>query len=394
MDVTPLAFPLLAGDWVARARALRPLIEAHAGHGDTARELDPVVVEALHAGGFFRMLIPRALNGAELDLPTYVQVIVALAEADASVAWCVGQGTGCSFTAAYLPPEAGWEVFGVDPRAVLAWGAGPAGKALRAPGGWRVTAEWSYASGSRHANWMGGLVPLAEADGSPILETDGSPAVRSFIFPKGATRIVDDWQVMGLRGTGSDSYVIVDRFVPDSHCFLRTVPPDRDGTLYRLPLGLIYPMAFAGVALGISRAMLDSFIELASGKTPRGGRRMRDNAAIQSIIGQNEARWRAAHAFLMQTVRDLWAELDAGGALTDAHQLTLRLCTTHAIQEATAVVEQTYHEAGATAIRTENPFERRFRDMHAVSQQVQGRRANFELVGQALLGLPVNALFI
>ena len=139
---------------------------------------------------------------------------------------------------------------------------------------------------------------------------------------------------------------------------------------------------------------MDAFIDIAGGKTPRGGRRMRDSAAIQSILGHNEVRLRSARNFLFGTVGDTWAELEAGGAFTETHALNVRMATTFAIQEALAVVEVAYHEAGATAIHTANPFERRFRDIHAVSQQVQARRANFELVGQVLLGLPTGPLFL
>ncbi len=381
-------------DWVARARALRPLIESAAPHSDTARELAPAVVEALHDAGLFRLLIPRAQNGAQLDLAAFVQAVEAIGQADGSAAWCMAQGSGCSFAAAYLAPEAAWQVFGSDPRAVLAWGAGVSGRAVRAPGGWRVTAGWSYASGSRHSNWLGGLVPMVEAGGTPMTEPDGSPKVRSFLFPKSQAKVVDDWQTIGLRGTGSDSYSVTDVFVPDALQFWRFVPSGHPGTLYRLPLGTIYPMGFAGVALGLARSTLDAFIEMARGKTPRGGTRMRDNAAIQSLIGHAETRLRSARTFLLQSLRDIWAELEAGGSYTDSIALSIRMTTTFAIQEAIAVVDMAYHEAGATAVQMSEPFERRFRDIHAVGQQVQSRRANFELAGQALLGVPTGPLFL
>ncbi len=381
-------------DPVARARALRPLLEASAAYCDNGRELAPAVVEAIHAAGLFRLLIPRELGGAQTDLATFVQVIEALGEADGSTAWCVGQNAGCSLTSAYLPHDAGMAVFGADPRAVVGWGAGVNGRAVQVPGGWRVSGGWSYASGSRHCNWLGGLTPLHSAEGAPLSEPDGSPLVRSVIFPKSAARITDDWQTMGLRGTGSDSYAVEDVFVPVAHCFLRFVPPSRPGTLYRFTPGHVYPIAFAGVALGIARAVLDEFLALASGKTPRGGRKMRDNAAIQSIIGHNEVRLRAARSFLLQSIREIWADLEAGAPFSDSHALSIRMCTTFAIQESMAVVDVAFHEAGATAIHSGNPFERRFRDLHAVSQQVQSRRANFELVGMALLGVPTGPLFL
>jgi alkylation response protein AidB-like acyl-CoA dehydrogenase len=379
-------------DWVGRAHALRPMLEAAAPRIDALRELPPDVLDALHDAGMFRLLVPKDLGGAELDLPTYVRVVEALAQADGSVAWCVGQGSGCSVTAAYLPQPAAWEMFGRDRRAVIAWGAGVNGQAVPVAGGFRVTGKWSFASGSRHANWLGGMCPIMDADGTRHAEPDGSAKVRTFVFPKAQCRVIDDWHVIGLRGTGSDSYAIADQFVPTEHQFLRTEPAPHPGALYRMPLIAMYPPSFAAVALGLARSVLDSFTAMARTKTPRGASPMLGNAAIQSLLGHSEARVRSARAFLHAALGAAVTHLNGGGGLAGEHDVSLRMCTTFAIQEAAAVVDTLYHEAGATAILAANPFERRFRDMHAVAQQVQGRRANFELVGQRLLGLPTGPL--
>jgi alkylation response protein AidB-like acyl-CoA dehydrogenase len=381
-------------DWLARARALRPLLEAAGPRGDAGRELAADVVEALHAEGLFRLLVPRDLGGAELDVPGFVRVVEAVAEGDGSAAWCVGQNAVSNMTSAYLPPAEAELVFGRDPRAVVAWGAGPSGQAVEVAGGFRVTGSWSFASGSRHANWLGGLCPIVAADGSHRLELDGGPLIRTFVFPKASCRIVDDWHVIGLRGTGSDSYAITDVFVPEAHHYLRTVPAPRAGALYRLPLIAVYPAAFAGVALGLARAMLDGFVAMAREKSPRGLPPMRDNAAVRSLLGHAATRLGSARANLLHALAEIVASLAAGAPFRGAHEVTLRGCTTFAIQEAVAVADVLYHEAGATAIMQGNPFERRFRDIHAVAQQIQGRRANFELVGQRLLGIETGPLFI
>jgi alkylation response protein AidB-like acyl-CoA dehydrogenase len=380
-------------DWVARAHGLRPLLEAAAPRMDTGRELPADVVDALHAEKLFRLLIPRDLGGGELDIPTFVRVIEAIAEADGSTAWCLGQNGVCAITAAYLPRPAAEHMFGRDPRAVLAWGAGPSGQAVACEGGFRVTGRWSFASGSRHANWLGGLCPIVAADGTPAREADGRARIRCFVFPKAQTQVTDDWQVIGLRGTGSDSYAITDVFVPEAFHFLRTVPAPHPGALYRMPLIAVYPAAFAGVALGIARVVLAAFIEMARGKTPRGVSPMRDNAAVQSLLGHAAARLASARTNLLHTLAEIVAALADGAPFPGAQELALRMCATFAILEATAVVDVLYHEAGASAILQANPFERRFRDIHAVAQQVQARRANFELVGQRLLGVDTAPMF-
>lgn len=381
-------------DWPARARALCPLIAGAAPRIEAERELPAEVLDALHEAGLFRLLIPRELGGAEADPMCFVEVIEAIATADASTAWCLGQGLGCAMSAAYLTRAAAERVFG-NARAVLAWGAGVNGAARRAPGGWRMTGRWMFASGSRHATWLGGQCPLQEADGTPVADADGTPLIRTFLFPRDAAMISDTWHVIGLRGTGSDTYAVSDLLVPDALCFARDRPAPHPGTLYRLPLTHIYAPGFAGVALGIARAALDAFVALAQDKRPRGiAASLRESTAIQSALGKMEMRLRAARALLFATLEEVWRDLCAGGKLTVDHEAAIRGASTFATHEASAVVDFAYHEAGASAIFERNPFERRFRDIHAVKQQIQARRANFEPVGRYLLGLPTGPLFV
>ncbi len=372
------------------ARTLLALLRAAAPRIEAARALPQDVLAALHAQGMFRLTLPRALGGPEADAVTLMRVVETLAMADASTAWCVGQAAGCAMSAAYLPPDAARAVFG-DSRAVLAWGAGASGVAVPVAGGWRVGGRWMFASGARHATWLGGLCMLAATDGTV---PPGAP-VRTFLFPREHATLTDTWHVIGLRGTGSDSYAVQDVLVPAEYCFDRTQPAAYPGTLYRIPLTHVYPLVFGALASGIAGAMLEDFTALAADKTPRGlSRTLRDNAAVQGVLGHMTARHRAARGFLLQAAAEIWADLQAGAALSPAHALSIRMASTFAIHEALAVVDAIYHEAGASAIFDGNPFERRLRDMHAVAQHVQGRRANYELVGQHLMGLTSGELFV
>ena len=148
-------------------------LAAAADEIERQRELPEAVVAVLVERGFFRLLLPRSLGGAELLPATFVPVIEEIAKADASTAWCLNQASGCSMTAAYLEPAAAREIFG-GPRGILAWGPGP-GKARVVDGGYRVTATFSFASGSHNATWLGCHVPVVEADGTPRRNPDGSP---------------------------------------------------------------------------------------------------------------------------------------------------------------------------------------------------------------------------
>jgi alkylation response protein AidB-like acyl-CoA dehydrogenase len=380
-----------------RARRIAPIIAASSNQIERDRALPKELLDALHGAALFRTLLPRAFRGEEVPLHDFVQMQIVIAAADASTAWCVGQASGCSMAAAYLKPEIAYEIWGADPRAVLAWGMGPQSRAVVVDGGYMVTGKWNFASGSRHCTWLGGHCKVVERDGSLRGDAEGNPIERTMLFKREVPKITDNWRVMGLRGTGSDTYEVKDLFVPDDYTVQRDLPTNRQtaGTLYHFTSTHAYAAGFAGVALGICRGTLDAFITLASDKTPAASTRpMRDSHVIQSLVARSEARWRSARSLLLETLRDCWRRAEAGLEMTNDERVSIRLASTFAIQTSREVVETIYQEAGSTAIFEDNPFERRFRDMHAVSQQVQGRSAHFEAVGQHLLGQTPHARFL
>jgi alkylation response protein AidB-like acyl-CoA dehydrogenase len=191
------------------------MVEAAASRIETARELTPEVVLALHEAGLFRALLPRSLAGYEVSPVVFVKAIEELAKADASTAWCVAQMAAASTISASLDHAVAREIFSADPRSLMAVGPPSAsGRAVAAPDGYKVTGTWQFASGSRHANWIAAHCPIFEADGTPRLEPGGLPVQRTLIFPKGSVTMSDVWHVMGLKGTGSDTYAVTDLFVP------------------------------------------------------------------------------------------------------------------------------------------------------------------------------------
>jgi alkylation response protein AidB-like acyl-CoA dehydrogenase len=379
-------------DYLDRVRELAPELAAAADEIERRRELPEPVVDAFAERGLFRMLLPRSLGGGELLPADFVPVIEEIAKADASTAWCLNQASGCAMTAAYLEPEAAREIFG-GPHGILAWGPGP-GTARIVKGGYRVTANWSFASGSHNATWLGCHVPVVEADGAPRLNPDGSPIIRTMLFPKSKARMTDIWHVIGLKGTGSDRFSVEDLFVPQQHSATRDDDTRREqGLLYRFSSLQLYAAGFAGVAMGIARSALDAFVALARDKVPfRSAGTLRDNHLIQSQVAQAEARLSAARAFLLRSLEEITAEVACIGHITLDQRMVIRLASTFAIHQSLQVVDAAYHAAGSTAIFEENPFERRFRDIHTVSQQLQGRQEHFETVGQFLLGLEPDGL--
>ncbi|MFQ3454223.1 acyl-CoA dehydrogenase family protein [Bradyrhizobium sp. UFLA01-814] len=372
-------------DLVERARALAPLITSEADEIERTRRLTPSVTAALVENGLYRALLPKRLGGAEATLDAFMQMQEEIAKADASTAWCLGQCSVCAMTAAYLEPDVAHEIFNTAP-GILAWGA-IAHEVRAEPGGYRASARWDFASGSRQASWLGAHVRIVEADGSPRRKADGSPEIRTILFPMSSATMYDVWDVIGLKGTGTDSYSVDNLFIPEKFAALRDDPAAcrEPGPLYKLSTNMVFSMGFAATSLGVARAMLDAASELARGKTPQGLKAMRDNNAVQGQIGRTEASLRAARAYLYATAHDVWSDLVRGDPITEAHRVAIRIASTWTIHQSASVVDIAYHMAGATAVFAKNPFERRFRDMHAIAQQIQARDTQYEDAGKAIL---------
>ncbi|MGH7023894.1 MAG: acyl-CoA dehydrogenase family protein [Caulobacteraceae bacterium] len=387
----------LAEGYLARARELVPRIAASAGEIERGRRIPEVLLDALHAAGFYRMFIPRRYGGGEAQPLEFMRTVQAIARADASTAWNVGQNAVCAIVSAYLEPEVAQAIFG-DSRAVLAWGpaVGPA-RAVACKGGYRVSGRWSFASGMRHATWLGPQCPVVEADGSPHRPGDERWRKRVFLVPASAAQVEDVWDVIGLRGTASDAFALDDLFVPESYSVYRDSPAENrePGWLYCFSIHSLFSCGFAAIALGVAQATLDAFIELASHKVARGmSATLRENAVVQAGLARALAKLESAEAYLVDSVGGICDAVRVTREVTLAQRMRLRLCSTHAIHAAREAGDFAYEAAGATAVFASQPFERRFRDLHTICQQLQGRAAHFETVGQHLLGLDADTTFI
>ena len=381
-----------SGGVLEAARGLGPEIEAAAPEIDRSRRLPASLLASLHEHRMFRMLLPKPFGGLETPPPLFFKTISEIARHDGSAAWCLCQANGCAMAAAYLAPEVAEEMWGGDPAAVLAWGPGPA-EAREAEGGYRISARIAFASGARHATWLGAHMPVVDENGERQRMPDGSPLIRSFLMPASSIEIEDIWNTIGLRGTASDGYTLKDRFVPAA---FTTVRDEADYRQYEAPLYLfasmnMYAMGFAGTALGIAEGVLEAFMALAQDKTPRLYKsRLADNELAQYETAQAVARIRSARAFVLSEVEDIWAATQNADRLKIEDRVRIRLASTFAIHEAKTAADQLYDAAGASAIFAEAEFERRFRDLHSVTQQLQGRKSHFRTVGAYLMGHPAD----
>ena len=361
---------------LARAESIAPKIAAAADEIDAGRELPEAVANEMKALGMFRLLLPRSVGGEEMEWPAYLETVRAIAYADGSAGWCFNQGTVFATTCCRAPTELAQEVWS-NPGTVVANGP-PQGAVDSKPvsGGHRLSGQWMFSSGCRHADWVAALV--ANRGQPPVLH----------LMPREDVEFVDVWQVKGLRGTGSFSFRAKDVFVPERRTMRLDVPPREPGPLYVIPQALLFACGFGCVALGVSRAGLDATIELCSDKRPRfGSKPLCEDPVIQRQIGQAEAKWRAAKALLVDATTEVWRSVAASGRITMQERIALRMAGTHAIRQSAEVVDIAYNLSGSTSIFANTAIQRRFQDAHVITQQIQGREAHYETAGQFFLGL-------
>jgi alkylation response protein AidB-like acyl-CoA dehydrogenase len=372
------------------------LLRASADRIEAARALPADIVAALHDARLFRLLLPRSLGGDELDLTTLARVIEVIADADASTAWCLGQGAGCALAAARLKPEVARRLF--DPAdAVLAWGAGIQGTSTAVEGGYRVTGKWTFASGCANATLLGGHSYVFETDGTPRKRADGRQLDRTALFVKSKATIHDMWHTLGLRGTASYTYQIDDLFVPEEETFDREDPREtvEPGTLFVFHETYAYAAAFSALMLGIAQGMVRDLKALAMTKTPRASASsLMESPVFQSQLAVLEARLRAARAYLHTTLDQIWDKVEDTRELPIEERANVKLATTYVINQGVEIATEAYRAAGQTAIFPSNPFERRLRDALTASQQLQGRPSNFITIGRVMLGLPPDTILL
>ena len=311
-----------------------------------------------------------------------------------------------------LEPHVAQEIFGA-PRAVFTFGfalRNPPCLAVPVDGGWKVSGTWTFGSASRISQWLGGHCRLCDESGELLEGPGGAPIERTMLFPRSAAKIhAGSWEVMGLCGTGSDTYSVEDLFVATEYSMIPRVTarehnkpedvvleaePERreKGVLYRHSMQLIMTAGLTSVAIGAAQGTLDAFIPLARTKTPSNANALKDDTHIQARVAQADAKISSARTWLIQLLDQAWDECATDGLISFPLRIRLRQAGTHQIESSKEAVDMLFLEAGATAIFKSNPFERRFRDVHVISIQVQGSIARMQSVGQYYLGLSPQQL--
>ena len=377
---------------VAEAMRLAKATRASRAEAEMLRQTPPDLAAAITAAGLYQMYLPRSIGGPELDPLTVFRAVEEISKADGSVGWNVMIANAMALNIARLPAEVGRELAGspADYRAAgSARPGGPsAGRVWAVEGGYRLTGQWNFASGIYNARWL--YCTAIEMDGeTPRLNAAGKPVLRALWVPREAVSIVDTWQVMGMRGTGSQDFTVTDVFVPARRSVLSDGQAVETTPLFNHRARFVFLWTpSAANALGIARGAIDALTEIATtSASTLNTALLRDRPAVQARIGEADAMVSAARAYVLDAVGRVWDAVNAGRDPTDHEVAQGRLAITHAMHEALRAVDKIFHAAGTNAIYTSQPLEAAFRDIHVAIQHGAALPSYFESAGKVLLGL-------
>jgi len=375
------------------ARALAPRIRERADEIEAARQLPHDLVMEIAKAGLFKVAISKEEGGLGADILTTLGVIEEVARADGSSGWCVAMGINTFRQSAQFEPGVRRKLFHSDPIGVSAGSANPRGRAVAVPGGYRITGHWFFASGCMHSSLLHGACKVFDGE-TPRLRPNGDQDVRiAYFCPKSDACIIDTWNVSGMRGTGSHDIEANDLFVPEEHTFSAMDRRARvTGPMNRMHGFDLAGCGFCCVGLGVARAAIDEFAELAQVKVPRSSSELlRDRPIVQARIGEAEALLRSGRALLFDTVGQTWQTVLAGDYVTERQRSDLRMAMTHAAQSAAKATHMVCSTAGTTSIFMSSPLERYARDAEVVTRHNQLQFVNYEAVGRTMLGLESNS---
>jgi indole-3-acetate monooxygenase len=376
--------------FVDAATRLAPQIQASAEEIEQSRRLPLPLVEAIAQAGLFRLWIPRALGGEEVDPMTLVRVVEEVSRADGATGWCMAIGGEYGVFGGYLPTEAARDIYGSDPLVRTAGAFRPFGNAVVVDGGYRVTGRWPLGSGCQHSAWIVGGCRILDGD-RPRLTPDGAPVTRILFFPAADCKILDTWHSIGLRGTGSHDYAVADVFVPATRSLSFRERPTEAGPLYMMPTIALFGTVLAAVPLGIARHAIDILLELAETKiASRSRQSLRADVTMQANLGHAEALLRSGRAFLYEALGEAWRVISAGQMLSIAQRAMLWLASSHAVATAKQATELMFSAGGSASPYTSGGLERCVRDIHAAGQHITVAPANYQMAGQAFLDLDMR----
>jgi len=378
-----LVEPIGFREILANARSITPYLASRSAAIEQTRQLPPDVVDTLKKAGAFRIAMPRVWGGPELTSMEQVEVIEQLSIGDASVGWCVMIGCDSGLYSGFIEDAAARKLWPRLDMVQAGW-VYPMGRADLVDEGYRVSGQWTFCSGSTHAdNIAAGCIVFK--DGEPVLK-NGRSEWRIMVAPRADWQVSDTWRTTGLRGTASNDYTTRDEslFVPREHSFYFT-EPKREGSLWARPDALLRKMA--GVPLGVARRVLDEVIEIMHNKVERRSQQpYRDMESVRAAVGQAHMMLNAARSYLFATLESQWQKIERDEPLTAGERADLWFSRLNAFQSARTIVRELYDIVGGNAIYAEkHSLDRALRDMETMCQHIVGQRRELSTVGGLLL---------
>jgi alkylation response protein AidB-like acyl-CoA dehydrogenase len=385
-----------ADEVLGRVAELEPMIRAASAEAEIERRLSAHVAEALRDAGCYHLFRPRSRGGLELDPVSAFRVIEELSRIDSAAGWNVAQSNNAEPFGAWFSDETTAEVFG-SARTILAGAFFPPRRAVPVGGGYRLSGRCTFNSNCHAATWIGGLAHVYD-DGVERLDEKGEPITLITLFPREKAEIIDNWNTLGMRGTGSHDVNVDDLFVPAERAVpfkpLEKPSPAYSGPWHRLT---IWPsVAGAAIsALGIAQAAIDEFAKLATKKTPSYTTTMlKDRPIVQLRFAAAVAKVESARAYLHEAFDAAWQGALDGRSLDLAGKARLQLASSHVPTAAAEAVDLIHSIAGTTGIRNDHAFQRHFRDVHVITQHAYVCESRMEAVGQVRFGLDPNWPFL
>jgi indole-3-acetate monooxygenase len=351
------------------------------------RRLPVDIVALLKQAGVYRALVARRFGGDERTPSEFLRLIETIAAADASVGWVASFGFSSIYLSA-LPVEtleAMYAAAGAD--FIFAGGIFPPQRAVPVAGGLEVSGRWSWGSGCTGADFIGVGVKVDGADGA-----GGLP--RMAVMPASKVKILENWNVTGLRGTGSHDMVVDKVVVPEDWTFIRGGASSLDGPLYRYPSMALAAQVLAVVGLGAARSALDELASVAAGRgSITGAPTLADRAYVQTDLAKAEAQLRSARAFFYEATDQAFAALTAGDELGQRDKALLRLASTQAARVGADVAQAVYRMAGTSGIFSDNAIGQSLQDAMVVPQHAFLSEGTWQSAGRVLLGLQASPGF-
>jgi len=375
---------------VARAKAIAAIIRSQGDRTEAGGRLSDESVAALRTGDFFGLLVPRCFGGLEAGVVDALAVIEAISEADGSTGWSLmacNVGTGSA--AAYLPRAGADAVFGNRKQIPIISGEGaPKGRADRDGKGFRLTGRWSYGSGVMHTEYL--------HTGGMVYENGTPREARTFIVPSRHARFLDNWDVIGLRGTASIDYALEDVYVPEEFTHSpNALAAEQGGDLYRIGIVGMSPLGHTGFTLGLGRRVLDEIAALANAPagrpsplSERGG-----DISFHEAFGAAEAKYRAGRALCYEVWGDVGATLERGAPVSSRQFTLMRLALNHLTIAVSEVCGFAHRYGGGVAIRP-GILQRCARDMMTATQHRIVSPGMLRECARELLGLAEGKVWI